>query len=577
MKKLLGISALGLVLSAALSQESPRVYTRPRPPSGESLARLNMTQAWRVQFAMDGQRDGLASVQVIPGKSPADLPQMIVQTLYGKIYLLDAESGDVLWQQMLGEPYGIGQPAAYNSHSIGATRRDMFYVFDRSKGDHRFVTPNPKTKLTDYGFRLGGVASAMPVADDESVYLVFNSRVAAYVSPNFRLLEKLQKEGKWAGDLETARGREQLQPVLLWDYAVEGQHFFAPPIVSPTQVGAVTTDGLFISFDRFERKVRYEFRFQGAVSAPAGQYDEVAYVPSDDFTLYALYMPTRYLMWRYMGGAPILRKPEVTDKDIFVSPEKVGMSRLNRETGRSLWTQRQAVRFLSASEKFVYAADRIGRLLVLDYARGSELARLDTSHWVVPVSNEWTDRLYLANHDGQIVCLRHNDLTQPVRTRTVPVEIEPKKAEEKKEPITEELKEKEIKKEKEEKAKDEKVKEEKAKEEKGKKEEPKLKAEEKANDEKGKDGKGKNEKGKNEKAPDDKGKIDNKKIDDKKLGDKDGKDSEGDPRISRGDPRVLLPAVACLPQHAVGGRESAWSHIRRRPCAPPWARLEETG
>ena len=43
---------------------------------------------------------------------------------------------------------------------------------------------------------------------------------------------------------------------------------------------------------------------------------------------------------------------------------------------------------LATNNRFVYALDRMGHLLVLDYDRGKELARWDTRDWVVPVSND---------------------------------------------------------------------------------------------------------------------------------------------------------------------------------------------
>jgi hypothetical protein len=68
---------------------------------------------------------------------------------------------------------------------------------------------------------------------------------------------------------------------------------------------------------------------------------------------------------------------------------------------------------------------------------------------VLPITNEWTDRIYFANHDGQILCLHHRDNIVPLRTKyALPVKGPVKKlekkvpeAEEKKEEMKEEKKE----------------------------------------------------------------------------------------------------------------------------------------
>src|SRR5439155_3127107 len=158
------------------------------------------------------------------------------------------------------------------------------------------------------------------------------------------------------------------------------------------------------------------------------------------------------LLWRYFSSAALERKPEATDRDVFVSAGRNTLTRLERDTGREMWTNRVAQRFLSTDFKYVWAVDRIGQLHVLDYQRGTTLAKYDTSEYVVPVSNDLTDRFLFAANDGQVLCLRHRDHREPVRTKTPPRIVERK--EETKEPVKEpekkvEDKEKEKEKEKE--------------------------------------------------------------------------------------------------------------------------------
>ena len=71
--------------------------------------------------------------------------------------------------------------------------------------------------------------------------------------------------------------------------------------------------------------------------------------------------------------------------------------------------------------KYVYAADSHGKLLILDGERGGVLGQYDTSAWQKPVANEWTDRIYFANGDGQILSLRPRDSRQPQVNKSLPV------------------------------------------------------------------------------------------------------------------------------------------------------------
>jgi outer membrane protein assembly factor BamB len=211
-----------------------------------------------------------------------------------------------------------------------------------------------------------------------------------------------------------------LQPAFLWSFLTTDTHFEQPILWTPNQVAAVSTDGRFSSFNKVQRLLRYEYHFRKDVVAPMGQHEVMAYVGSLDFNVYALNMASGKLIWRFLSGAPVRRQPAVNDEAVYAVAEREGMYCLDRESGADRWLNRDADRFLAANTRFVYAADRIGELLVLDHLRGRSLARLPMREYNVPVMNEFTDRIYFASHDGQIVCLRHRDLTLPARMKSNP-------------------------------------------------------------------------------------------------------------------------------------------------------------
>src|SRR5262249_10777141 len=108
------------------------------------------------------------------------------------------------------------------------------------------------------------------------------------------------------------------------------------------------------------------------VVVPAGQYKDEAYVASNDSNLYAVVIPTGAVKWRFRAATPITRGRAVTDEDVYIPTDPGGLRRLDRETGRGIWQNRHADRFVAMNPKRVYAADDSGRLLVLDRVRGTE-------------------------------------------------------------------------------------------------------------------------------------------------------------------------------------------------------------
>jgi hypothetical protein len=182
-----------------------------------------------------------------------------------------------------------------------------------------------------------------------------------------------------------------------------------------------TSNGWFFSTSKFEQRERFRHQAEAPMSAPLGQHGDMAYIASEDYNLYAVNIPAGRIRWRFTSGAPILQQPIVTDKDIFVVADRRGLFRVNRASGIEVWRNTGAQRFLAANPKFVYALDRIGRVLVLDYARGIQLGVLPIRGFVVPISNELNDRIYLSAHNGLLVCLHDHNLSTPVVNKTIVV------------------------------------------------------------------------------------------------------------------------------------------------------------
>jgi outer membrane protein assembly factor BamB len=453
MKKMLPALLVLLATFAAVHAQAPyKIYTSPKLPARDALERMNLTLAWNTRVTVDGQRDGIASVQLIPGKSS----QLVVQTLKGAVFLYDANTGDLIWKTAVGVPYWTSQPAGFNSQSIFVTRRNILYVLNRFDGSQRVFTYDPSSKSNYYGYQLAFGPNAAPSADEDFLYFPMGNRVHAIYIPDFETIDRVRRRRearrRTAKDEEKADARDEKgvmpdddipdgpdspQPVFYWGYSLADQLTISSPLIYGEQVSILTTNGVLTSVNRFEKGPRienFEFKTTGRVRSAAGQHLEVAYLASDDFNLYAVNMKSGELIWRYISGAPLVRQPLVNDRDIYIAPEGIGLRRIDRISGREFWTNRDTHRFLAANLAYVYALDQIGKFFVLDAQRGSTLAKLDLSDWTIPLANEWTDRIYLAAHDGQIICLRHRELPKPLnlKTQDVPVAKDIKKPQEEK-------------------------------------------------------------------------------------------------------------------------------------------------
>jgi outer membrane protein assembly factor BamB len=455
MRQFLGaVAALLLITTTLTAQNYARIHSRPLAPSAQALDRLNLELAWQRYVPTDGVRDGLFSVHILGD-------QVITQTHSGLVMALNAETGAELWRTQVGHAYRTSQPLGFNGQSVFAYSGLRLVALDRKTGKVQWEMIMPESP------------SAQPAADDERIYLATGSgKLYAYEIPavtgqaarqpaapklteaptNFFNQQKVSSlygqrtAGLPAfGALTKVTGLNELvsgpQPNFLWEYRVTGRLENAP-LLHEGLVVLADHEGEFIGLTKRAREIKFRFSAAGALAAPLEQYNDMAFVASTDFHMFALNIPLGRIEWRFTTGRAILGKPVATDEDVYVVANGSGMSRLNRSTGQELWRNPSPQRFLAANKGFVYASDNLGRLVILDRSRGAQLAIHDIRDFNVRIRNEVTDRLFLASNDGLLVCLHDPAYPMPFLHRKIvektPVEDKAAPAPEKKAPADKE-------------------------------------------------------------------------------------------------------------------------------------------
>jgi outer membrane protein assembly factor BamB len=403
MRMLLATGLILAVAAGATAQDRSTLFSNPVPPAREALDRLNLQQAWLTAVDIDGRRDGLLSIQ------PSGT-NLLVQTRSGLTALLDGETGRLLWQVRLGEPYRTLLPPAINSYAVLTFNNGVVYGLERASGKLLWEYPLPAD------------LSAPIVIDEERAFICTQGgRISVYRLPRPDL-EGTPPPGS------TIPESKQPRPLLLWRTDTLHPTDLAPLVggdlvLLPSRNGRASA---FVRDPAYGVTLAPAFRFNAdaGFNTTVGGYGDVAYIGSQDSNLYAVSMtPSGRLIWRFSGGTPITRRPIALEKDVYVVSEGNGMARIDRATGIPVWrvprgnqilpNNPAADRFLAANPKFLYVADHAGNLLVLSRERGNVLSTLETRDWVFPVPNEYNDRLYLAANNGLILCLHDRDFPTP--------------------------------------------------------------------------------------------------------------------------------------------------------------------
>jgi hypothetical protein len=318
-------------------------------------------------------------------------------------------------------------PLAFNRKSVFVINGTSLYGLDRETGGQIWELNLPE-----------GVSVA-PVAGEYQVYIGFGSgRLSAYLLP---VAEQAGSAASSSSDVAAYLRGEEIAgypsgtaatvPVLAWQTLTRARLEWTP-VLGPAAILFATPSGEVFSMEKLPVRTRQAtelFRFalsDGPIPVPPGHYEAMAYVGAVDSNVYAVNIDTGTVSWRFTAGTSIARQPIATEKDVFVVAQRLGLARVDRATGEAAWrlprggvvfpTNPEADRFLAANPKFVYATDAAGRLLVLDRATGLTLSSYQgTRDFNVRVSNAANDRIYLAAHNGTIICLHDRDYPTPFR------------------------------------------------------------------------------------------------------------------------------------------------------------------
>lgn len=374
-----------LCLGLTLAWLSQPAWAQPRAtlPKNNDLSRYGLELQWWGQTVMDPGVDTVRYVSV-------DEDLVYVQTTEGLLTTFQGESGRRLWTQLLGSPSQVSLPIATNE-------REAFVAI----GVELFAI-NKFTGNLEWEIRLGHHPSTSPDADNNHVYIgMIDGSMFCY---DLRKIRKLWSQGllpAWSASTYQWKHKARLD-------------ITSPPVTDGEIVVFASRSGALYGIGTDDRKLRYQFETDEPIVTPIAYGGDSLFVASADTRLYCLNRRTGVRRWTFTAGVPILEQPRVVGSSVFVTAQRSGMFSLSVASGLIKWHQPIADTFLAANEQYVFATDRIGNVLMLSHEDGSIIGDAPLRGFNVKVSNDRTDRLYLASSDGLIVCIRDRNQEFPL-------------------------------------------------------------------------------------------------------------------------------------------------------------------
>ncbi len=347
----------------------------PPLPTQRMLSRFGLERAWWSQATINPSRDKVRHISV-------DEENLYIQTTGGAVTGFDAETGKRLWSVQLGHRDEPSYAAVSNNNVIMIPAGTKLYGLNKFTGD------------LVWEIRLPEQPSTSPGADDDQVYIgTLGGSVFAF---DIHIIRRLHNERKLP---------QYSHEAMKWRYKAS-KEISTPPVSTGRVVNFASLDGSLYSVTTKQRDLSWQFETDEPISAPLGVSNDSLFLAAEDFNVYCINKDSGYVRWEFISGFPVKKAPRVIGKDVYLLPQRGGLFSLSTFSGNQNWWRPGLTGFLAATRTQLLASDRIGNVVVLSRKDGSAYGSIPMRNFTARLSNDRTDRLYMATQSGLVVCIR---------------------------------------------------------------------------------------------------------------------------------------------------------------------------
>lgn len=363
------------VISAELPALAQTTVKGASPlPAENALNREGLTRRWWGFATINSKRDKVLYLTV-------DEHTLFVQTSAGIITAFDSETGKHLWSRPVGPPDRAVFRATLND--------DLLFVVNGL----RLFAVQKTTGGIVWNITLPGQPSSSPAADSERVYVGFlDGSLYAF---DLALIRDLNSKGRLTNYSKQA---------VAWRFQTS-EPIAIPAVPEGKLVAFASRNGSLYSVGAQDHNLIFQFETDAALSAPISTYRNSLLLASEDTNFYQLNLVNGRPGWMFTAGLVIRKAPIVIDDEVYLLPERGHLHKISAETGKEYWRTPGLDAFLAASSTNVYAMGHNNTLNVLSRSTGQVQGRLPLGLFSRYLTNDRSDRIYMATESGVVICL----------------------------------------------------------------------------------------------------------------------------------------------------------------------------
>lgn len=374
--------------------------------------RYGLERAWFARAAVAPHRSKLANWNLVDDR-------LLVQTSQNVVQSFDAETGRLFWTRQVGASYRPTLRPAASKAGVAVINNDELFLLDRESGNVLWQQ------------RLEAVPYSPPGMNDEWVYVPLSTgKLVAYgVKDPKKNYWSSGSGGRcefaplvthygvlWVTDLGVLTASDPDQRRLQFQFEMN-----TPPKIQPTYwptaVHLFDRDGNVTAVNNVEGPKNGRVLWQSQLPGPlAGQPISTAdrlFVGRADKGVFCMSttltadVPAAGAEPAADGAAPDAAA-EPAAEDVTAKPVRT------RPAGEVEWFAAGIRQVLAIGPNRIYASDDFGNLALLDPKTGGRSAVMPIPGFTVQLVNHHNDRVYVATPDGLIHCFHDVAAPQPV-------------------------------------------------------------------------------------------------------------------------------------------------------------------
>jgi len=149
----------------------------------------------------------------------------------------------------------------------------------------------------------------------------------------------------------------------------------------------------------------WQFNAPAAIIGPVVHDTNSLYFACRDTCVYRLELSSGKLLWKYQTQGILDVAPQLGGKLVYQCIPDMGLSAIDKTTGKLVWQVKDGVGLLSESGNKTFVITKEGLLAAMDNVKAKQLYSVNIALPVKYATNTADAKIYIADAEGRIACL----------------------------------------------------------------------------------------------------------------------------------------------------------------------------